>query len=115
MRLGKHYQTMKKENKDRQNFIQHLKAYVVVNAFLLLLCLVLNINFGWIMGLTIGWGIGVLTHYLNASKNFDKENQIVEEEQYKSLLKDSSMGEFNIDDHLSLRELKKEFEEGDVV
>ena len=48
----------------RRSFISHLTAYIIVNAFLLFINLWINPHYLWFPYPLVGWGIGIVFHYL---------------------------------------------------
>jgi hypothetical protein len=82
-----------KEAKKRVSFRYHLYTYLIINAFLWIMWL-LNGNennelpFPWPLWCTLGWGFGLLSHYMTAFVMGNKFNQ-VEKEFEKLKRKDS--------------------------
>lgn len=56
------YERAKKRVEDLKEFYQHLVAYIVVNAFLLVLNLYTSPGHLWVKWPILGWGIGLALH-----------------------------------------------------
>jgi hypothetical protein len=59
------YEEAKKRVSEIRGFYQHLAAYVVVNAALVLINLLTSPRDLWFMWPLLGWGIGVALHALS--------------------------------------------------
>ncbi len=52
----------------RKYFLIHLIVYIVVNAMLFVINMVVTPQFPWFVFPLAGWGIGIICHYLYYSK-----------------------------------------------
>lgn len=74
--------TLTKRAKARVGFKIHFTVYVSVIGFLWVLWFMTGVRHPWPIYPTLGWGIGVLFHYLVAYCFFDR---MVEEEKQKQV------------------------------
>ncbi len=66
------YRELKKEE-ERRGFLTHFAIYVVVNTMLITINLLYSPNDIWFIFPLIGWGIGILMHYLFGVRWLEKE------------------------------------------
>ena len=79
-----------KQAKARVGFRMHLRSYLISNAGLWLIWAVSSFPFGssvhgafpWPVFVTIGWGIGLVSHYVHVYRGSD-ERPIIEKEYQK--------------------------------
>ena len=74
----------------RRSFLAHLITYVLVNTMLIVINLMFSPNKLWFFYPLIGWGIGVLTHYLYGVRWIEKileKKEAMAEYRAKSLKK----------------------------
>jgi len=80
--------------KKRAGFKRHLQTYTLVNAGLWLLYILTSMQSGkhaffpWPIWPMLGWGIGLISHYLSAYSN-QNDNKITERE-YEKLLREQT-------------------------
>ncbi|WP_353932922.1 2TM domain-containing protein [Okeanomitos corallinicola TIOX110] len=55
-------------NQKRQEFKSHLITFIAVNGFLILLNLFTSPGYFWAIFPLLGWGLGLLLHWVNVSK-----------------------------------------------
>jgi hypothetical protein len=55
-------------NQKRQEFQSHLMVFLIVNGFLILLNLFTSPSYFWAIFPLLGWGLGLLLHWMNAYK-----------------------------------------------
>ncbi|WP_375443748.1 2TM domain-containing protein [uncultured Fibrella sp.] len=82
-----------KQAKNRVGFRTHLRSYLTINAGLWLLYLVTSLSAGpigfrhgyvpWPLFAMLGWGIGLVSHYLAVYRYPNERNQI--EKEYEKL------------------------------
>lgn len=83
-----------KQAKKRVGFKMHLRSFVIVNVGLWLIYLLINVgslsnpdfrgvNFPWPLFATIGWGIGLVSHYLSVYSPTDERSMV--EQEYEKL------------------------------
>lgn len=73
---------------NRVGFKQHLRSYLLVNAIVWIIFLVLVYGFGnarfgafpWPLFMTLGWGIGLLAHYIGVYWLASRPDNQVEKE-----------------------------------
>lgn len=58
---------------ERRVFKVHLTAYLVINGFLLIVNLLFTPGKYWVQWPILGWGIGVLSHYVKAVHRIEGE------------------------------------------
>lgn len=83
-----------RQAKKRVGFKMHLRSYLTVNAGLWLIYLLTNVNslgnpnfggdnFPWPLLAMIGWGIGLVSHYLSVYSRTDEQGMV--EREYEKL------------------------------
>ena len=73
-----------KRIKRRKDYYEHLTAYVMVNVFLWVLWLVMQMEFPWPVFVTFGWGIGLAFDTLDFfTNNPDKREDAIQREMAK--------------------------------
>ncbi len=76
----------------RASFKSHFIIYLLVNVFLWILWLLnedkLNVGIPWPVWTTLGWGIGITSHYLGAYV-YPKSNSV--EREYEKLKKEHQL------------------------
>lgn len=55
-----------------KEFYSHLISYIIVNAILIFINLMFSPGYLWFLWVTIGWGIGLVIHFVNVF-GFGKE------------------------------------------
>lgn len=117
----------KKKVKSKKDFYQHLMTFVIINSFLIALNLVTSPTNLWFYFPLMGWGVGLLFHYVEVFgvPGFDILSQEWEErELYNELNKNSrsttiGQGKKNITDEsgssLELKELRKDYDSSELV
>ncbi len=81
-----------KHAKARVGFRMHLRSYLIVNAGLWLIWAVSSFPFEssvhgvfpWPIFATIGWGIGLVSHYVHVYRSGNERSQV--EEEYQKLM-----------------------------
>jgi hypothetical protein len=81
-----------KQAKERVGFRMHLRTYLIINAGLWLIWAVTlfviparpRFYLPWPLFATIGWGIGLVSHYLGVYRRGDQRSMV--EEEYQKLL-----------------------------
>ena len=58
------YEMAKKRVEEKKGFYIHFGVYVVINLFLVALWLFTGAGFPWFIFPLLGWGIGILFHFL---------------------------------------------------
>lgn len=108
------YKHARKLVKKKKAFYAHFSTYLVMGAFFLILNTVTSPGHWWWYWPMLGWGIGVGIQYLNTfgmpgsgAGSSDWEAREIEKEMDK-LKPDSKSERLNLDDHLELKEVKKE-------
>ncbi|GAB3504185.1 hypothetical protein GCM10027341_34150 [Spirosoma knui] len=91
---SKHDPILWKQAKARVGFRMHLRSYLIINAGLWLIWAVINFSihdstnhgflFPWPIFSTIGWGIGLLSHYFAVYHRGNKKSMI--EQEYQKLV-----------------------------
>ena len=109
------YKKAAKKVKEKKEFYSHLVTYLVMGVFFFLLNAATAWGSWWFYWPMLGWGIGVLFHYLDVFgipaigdvNESDWEEQAIKEEMRKMgypVEEDQPV----VDDSLDLRELEKE-------
>jgi len=70
-------------NDAKKGFKGHLIAYVVMNSILVVVNLATNPGKLWCLGSIVGWGIGVVAHYVGGVKILEKKLMKMESEAEK--------------------------------
>ena len=116
----------KKKVKAKKGFYQHLTTYAIINAFLVFLNLFTTPEYLWFFFPLMGWGIGLLFHYVDVFgvPGFDILNQDWEERELqnelnrnrkpaaKQIEKPKNM---KPDEALELKELEKRYDDSELV
>lgn len=55
----------RKRMEDIKGFYMHLFVYIIINAFLIVLNLITSADSLWFIWPLLGWGIGLLVHFLS--------------------------------------------------
>ncbi len=112
----------KKKVKKKKEFYQHLMTYVTVNFALLALNLLTSPTALWFYFPMLGWGIGLMFHYVDVfgipgfgmlDKNW--EEQELEAELRKMKDTDAPQLMEKNEQDLELKELRKNYDESDFV
>ena len=77
------YRIARKRVEEKKSFYIHFAVYVVVNIMLIIIWAVTGAGFPWFIFPLVGWGIGVLFHFLGVfvfSKQSGWERKAVEKE-----------------------------------
>jgi hypothetical protein len=120
-------QKAKKRVKSKKDFYQHLMAFVIVNFFLFLLNMLTSPFTLWFVYPTLGWGVGLAFHYVEIfgvpgfnilskeweEKEIDSELRKMKADHYKAPKKPLSNEESL--DELELKELRKNYDESELV
>lgn len=120
-------QKAKKRVKARKDFYQHLMAFVIVNSFLFGINMVTTPFTWWFHFPMLGWGVGLAFHYVDVfgvpvfnilskeweEKEMDNELKRIKDDDYhaplKPVKKEDSL------DELELKELRKNYDESELV
>jgi hypothetical protein len=81
-----------KQAKERVGFRMHLRSYLIINLGLWLIWAITlfmvpyrpRLFFPWPLFATLGWGIGLVSHYLGVYRRGGQRNMV--EEEYQKLL-----------------------------
>lgn len=115
-------QTAKKKVKKKKEFYEHLMAYVTVNIGMLLLNLLTSPGNLWFYFPMLGWGIGLMFHYVDVFgiPGFGMLDKEWEERETESELR--KMRSFDLpqlpsekESELELKEMRKNYDESDFV
>ncbi len=88
----KKYPELWKVARKRAAFKKHLSTYTIVNIMMWLLWLITSPGaFPWPLFVTLGWGIGISSHYLEA---YGFSGRGLADREYDKLLKDQEEREF---------------------
>lgn len=117
----KEIERAKKKVKAKKKFYQHLGVFVVINVFLVVLNLLTSPKTFWFQFPFLGWGIAIAIHYFNAfgfpgTKALDEE--LEELELRKEMNKNKNQNEKKeevLEEELELKELRKNYDEQDLV
>ena len=112
----------KKKVKKKKEFYHHLLSYVVINFFLLAINLLTYPRFLWFMFPLLGWGIGLLFHYVDVfgipgfgilDKNWEERE--IESELRRMRENELPPLETPSDEEMELKELRKNYDESEFV
>ncbi len=80
----------KKKAKEKIGFYVHFIIYILVNAFLFAqwFWITEGEGFPWVIPATVGWGIGVLAHFIGVFI-IDPHSEKLEEKEYQKLKKNN--------------------------
>lgn len=78
----------KKKAKDKIGFYVHFLIYIIVNVFLYAQWYLITEGegFPWVITTTVGWGIGVLAHFIVVFV-IDPQSEKLEDKEYQKLKK----------------------------
>ncbi|PHN02831.1 2TM domain-containing protein [Flavilitoribacter nigricans] len=112
------YKKAAKRVKAKKEFYNHLATFVVMGVFFFLLNAVTAWGSWWFYWPMLGWGIGILFHYIDVFgipgveqvNDSDWEEKAIQEELRKMGYsgKEKSFGKSEEEDYLDLKEMKKE-------
>ena len=112
----------KKKVKKKKEFYEHLMAYVTVNIGLLLLNLLTSPGRLWFYFPMLGWGIGLMFHYVDVfgipgfgMLDKDWEEREMESELRKMRNTNASKLTGGNESELELKELRKNYDDSDFV
>lgn len=115
-------QMAKKKVKKKKEFYEHLMAYVTVNIGLLLLNLLTSPGSLWFYFPMLGWGIGLMFHYVDVfgipgfgMLDKDWEEREMESELRKMRNLDSPQLPEEKEPELELKEMRKNYDDSDFV
>ena len=115
----------KKRVKKRKEFYHHLVSYVSVNVFLLILNLLTSPSALWFSFPMLGWGIGLLFHYVDVfgipgfgmldkdweAREMDTELRKIRRNSPARMLEDTDRRQ----EELELKEILKNYDDADFV
>ncbi|RMF20009.1 MAG: hypothetical protein D6765_17380 [Bacteroidetes bacterium] len=118
--------------KAKKAFYHHFSVYLSFVAFFFLLNLFTSPGRWWFIFPTLGWGIGVLMHFLSTfgiSSLFNLDENWEEKEIERELRRmgydtppptqnrkrGKAPDEFDPDEHLELKELRRDYDESELV
>ncbi len=111
----------------KKKFYKHLVSYVTVNLFLFLLNMLTYSGGFWFFFPMMGWGVGLLFHYVDAFGipgfgMLDKEWENREMDMELRKMKgngltglDERVGEDGLEEDLKLKELQKNYDDSEFV
>ncbi len=121
-------QAAKKRVKKKKEFYHHLVSYVSVNVFLIFLNLLTSPTELWFYFPMMGWGIGLLFHYVDVfgipgfgmlDREWEKREIDLElrkmKENSPARLEDGKSQELNEKEEMELKELRKNYNDSDFV
>lgn len=62
------YKIARKRVEEKKGFYSHLTAYVIVNILIFIIWWFTSSSFPWFLFPLVGWGIGIVFHFLDAMK-----------------------------------------------
>ena len=111
-----------KKVKKKKDFYQHLMSYVTVNFFLLALNLLTSPTHLWFYFPMLGWGIGLMFHYVDVFgiPGFGMLDKDWEEKELNSELRrlrdsEAPLLEAKNEKGLELKELRKNYDDSEFV
>ncbi len=115
-------QAAKKKVKKKKEFYEHLMAYVTVNIGLMILNLLVSPGRWWFFFPMLGWGIGLMFHYVDVFGipgfgMLDKEWEERETEAELRKMRNVEPPQLDAEkeSELKLKELRKNYDESDFV
>jgi hypothetical protein len=80
----------KKRAKDKIGFYVHFIIYILVNGFLFAqwYWITEGTGYPWVIPTTVGWGIGIIAHFLGVFV-IEPKSRTLEEKEYQKLKKES--------------------------
>ncbi len=120
MNEDKQYQQARKRVKEKKKFYNHLSTYLVMGGFFFLVNYFSSPGTWWFYWPMLGWGIGIAMHYLKVfgltaagigTKEWEEKEMRKEMRRMGTppkFLKKEPTESLNLDDHLQLKEIKKE-------
>lgn len=140
MTADRYYKKAKKRVKAKKEFFQHFTAYVIVISFLFILNMLTSPFHWWFYWPMLGWGIGIAFHYTDVfglpwlkvlseeweEKEMETELRKIEKREGIDLLESGDIIEdlplkkekgldLNMDKHLKLKELRKDYDDSEFV
>lgn len=134
MKSSDPYKKAKKRVKAKKGFFSHLTAYFIVIGFLFLMNMATWDGELWFIFPMMGWGIGIAFHYVGVfgipffnvlskeweEKEFQKElskygiEEAEEELKYLEEKKEAGL-DLDMNKHLKLKELRKDYDDAEFV
>lgn len=124
------YKKAKKRVKAKIGFFNHLKSYLIINAIFIFISATEGDPFES-LPVAFFWGIGLVSHYIKVfglpgngiwSKDWEEEEVEREmkrlqqkKEPYLDLNKRKSKEELDMDEHLELKEMRKNYDDSELV
>ena len=116
----------KKKVKAKKGFYKHLTSFAIINAFLMFLNLFTSPAYLWFVFPLLGWGIGILFHYVDVFgvPGFDILNQDWEERELQNELNRNGRPmakqieepkNMDTGEALELKELEKRYDDSELV
>ncbi|MCR9289452.1 2TM domain-containing protein [Saprospiraceae bacterium] len=125
-----HIRRAKRRVNRKKGFYFHLASFVIVNAFLMLLN-ILTTNRIWFIFPLASWGVGLAFHYVGVfgipgfgvlSKEWEEkemERELrkmgMDDESFEISKSKKSSRKMNMDEHLELKELRKNYDDSEFV
>lgn len=114
-----YYRKAQKIVKAKKNFRGSAVAFAIIMPVLIFINLWTSPSYLWFLWALMGWGMGLFGAYYEAyikPKYASQESHEVEKEMEKMRLRDRKFSrKDDIDEHLDLRELRKDYDERDFV
>ena len=126
-----HIRKAKKRVKAKKGFYFHFASYAIVITFLFIMNRLTSPYENWFIYPALSWGVGIAFHYIGVfgipgigTLSKDWEDQEIEKElrkmgQNQEVLelpkRKKSRNELDMDDHLELKEMRKNYDDSEFV
>jgi len=67
-----------KTEEEKRDFFIHLTVYILVNALIIVVNFLYTPSIPWFLFPLIGWGIGIVSHYLESVRWIDEKLEVKE-------------------------------------
>ncbi len=122
----KRYEIARRRVEEKKKFYSHLTTYLTMSAFFMLLNLFTSPGRWWFIFPVLGWGIGIVSHYIKTfgppglAQDSDWEERALREELRKLGVPPSEdaipeQEPEESQEELDLKELQKKYDERDLV
>jgi len=131
MTTDEHYKKAKRRVQAKKGFYAHFASYLCTITFLFLINVFTSPFNWWFYWPMLGWGIGIVSHYLGVfgfpgshALSKDWEEREMERELRKMAKEEPALpylrkgkfdAELDLDEHLELKELRKNYDDSELV
>ncbi len=131
MTTEEQFRKAKRRVQAKKGFYAHFVSYLCTISFLFLINLFTSPAYWWFFWPMFGWGIGIASHYFGVfglpgsralsqdweEREMERELRKMEkqESRFPYLQEENSDSDLDLDEHLKLKELRKNYDDSELV